>query len=58
MCNEVKSDAESKHIHVMMLTAKGGKRDLEVGLSQDADEYVAKPFSPMKIVARVKELVG
>lgn len=46
------------HIHVMMLTAKGGKSDLEVGLLQDADEYVAKPFSPMKIVARVKELFG
>lgn len=58
VCEEIKSDAELRDIHVMMLTAKGGKSDLEVGLLQDADEYVAKPFSPMKIVARVKELFG
>ena len=58
VCREVKSDAELRDIHVTMLTAKDQKGALEKGQSWDADEYIAKPFSPMKIVARVRELLG
>ena len=58
VCREVKSDAELRDIHVTMLTAKDQKGALEKGQSWDADEYIAKPFSPMKIVARVNELLG
>lgn len=58
VCQEIKSDAEFRDIHIMMLTAKGQKGDLEMGLSQGADEYITKPFSPMKIAARVKKLLG
>ena len=58
VCREIKSDAELRDIHIMMLTAKGQKGDLEMGLLQGADEYITKPFSPMKIAARVKKLLG
>ena len=58
VCQEVKSDAALRDIHVMMLTAKGQQGDLEQGLLQGADEYITKPFSPMKIAARVKKLLG
>ncbi len=58
VCNEIKSDPDLRDIHVVMLTAKGQDDDRESALSQGADEYISKPFSPIKILARVKELLG
>lgn len=58
LCHEVKSDPELKDIHVVILTAKGQENDRQKGLLQGADEFITKPFSPMEIVARVKELLG
>lgn len=57
VCNEIKSDPDLRDIHVVMLTAKG-QDDRETALSQGADEYISKPFSPIKILARVKEILG
>lgn len=58
VCSEIKSDPELRDIHVVMLTAKGQVGDREAVLSQGADEYISKPFSPIEILARVKELLG
>jgi len=58
VCNEIKADPELRDIHVVMLTAKGQVGDREAVLSQGADEYMSKPFSPIEILARVKELLG
>jgi DNA-binding response OmpR family regulator len=38
---------------VIMLTARGAETDRVVGLEMGADDYVAKPFSPREVVARV-----
>lgn len=58
VCSEIKSDPELRDIHVVMLAAKGQVGDREAALSQGADEYISKPFSPIEILARVKELLG
>jgi DNA-binding response OmpR family regulator len=42
---------------VLMLTARGRETDRIVGLESGADDYVAKPFSPREIVARVKAIL-
>jgi DNA-binding response OmpR family regulator len=42
---------------VIMLTAKGSEVDRIAGLELGADDYVAKPFSPREIVARVKAVL-
>ncbi len=42
---------------VIMLTAKGEETDRVVGLEMGADDYVAKPFSPREIVARVRAVL-
>jgi len=58
VCQEVKGDPGLSDIYVIMLTAKGQEADREKGLSLGADEFITKPFSPMKVVERVKELLG
>lgn len=44
-------------IPIMMLTAKGEERDELSGFSAGVDDYVAKPFSPKVLVARVEALL-
>jgi DNA-binding response OmpR family regulator len=42
---------------VIMLTARGDETDRVVGLDSGADDYVAKPFSPREVVARVRAVL-
>jgi two-component system alkaline phosphatase synthesis response regulator PhoP len=58
VCREVKKDSGLRDIRVIMLTAKGQEADREQGLNVGADEFMTKPFSPMGIVDKVKELLG
>ncbi len=44
-------------VYVLMLTAKAEETDKVVGLSVGADDYLAKPFSPRELVARVKAIL-
>jgi DNA-binding response OmpR family regulator len=44
-------------IPVVMLTARGSEEDRVAGLELGADDYVAKPFSPRELVARVKAVL-
>ncbi len=56
--NEIKSDEATKSIYVIMLTAKGQEADRVKGLSLGVDEYMTKPFSPLKIVERAREVLA
>lgn len=42
---------------VLMLTARGDEIDKVVGLELGADDYLAKPFSPRELVARIKAIL-
>lgn len=44
-------------IPVLMLTARGDEADRVVGLELGADDYVAKPFSPRELLARIRATV-
>jgi DNA-binding response OmpR family regulator len=48
---------ESAPIPVIMLTARGDESDRVAGLDLGADDYVAKPFSPRELIARVKSVL-
>ena len=48
--------AQSK-IPVIMLTAMGEETDRIIGLEMGADDYVAKPFSPRELLARIKAVL-
>jgi ABC-type sugar transport system ATPase subunit len=49
-----KSEALTRDIPVVMLTARGEEEDRVRGLETGADDYITKPFSPKELVARIK----
>lgn len=53
----LKSDTDTRHIPIVMLTARGEEADVVTGLELGADDYVTKPFSPRVLVARVKAVM-
>jgi DNA-binding response OmpR family regulator len=48
---------EAHDVPVLMLTARGDDTDRIVGLELGADDYLAKPFNPRELLARLKALV-
>lgn len=51
---KLKSDERTKAIPVIMITARGTEYDKVIGLDMGADDYIAKPFGMMELVARVR----
>ena len=58
VCEEIKSDPDTRGIYVIMLTAKGQESDRAKGVAAGADEYITKPFSPRKLRQRLTEILG
>lgn len=54
---KLKSDALTKSIPIIMLTARGDEFDKVRGLEVGADDYVTKPFSPRELNARIKAVL-
>jgi len=57
ICRILKSDAATKDVPVVMLTAKSEEADIVAGLELGADDYITKPFSPRVLSARVKAVL-
>lgn len=53
----LKADSRTAGIPVIMATAKGSEYDKVIGLDLGADDYLAKPFGMMEMVARVKAVL-
>jgi two-component system phosphate regulon response regulator PhoB len=53
ICRQLRSDARTAHVPIIMLTAKGEESDAVIGLAQGADDYVRKPFGVKELVARI-----
>jgi len=55
---EVLKEIRKDHgLPIIMLTAKGDETDRIVGLELGADDYLAKPFNPRELLARVKAVL-
>jgi len=54
VCQALRSDQATADVPVIMLTARAEEADRVRGLELGADDYVAKPFSPNELVARVR----
>ena len=57
VCRRMQADAATRGIAVIMVTAKGEESDVVLGLGMGADDYIAKPFSPKVLIARVKAVL-
>jgi two-component system phosphate regulon response regulator PhoB len=57
VCKDLKSDAKTQNIPVIMLTAKSEEIDIVTGLELGADDYITKPFSPKVLIARVRRIL-
>src|SRR5690242_3799443 len=57
VCRTLKSDPATRHIPVIMLTAKGEEIDRVVGFELGADDYVVKPFSVRELLLRISAVL-
>ncbi len=53
VCQTLKAAPDTSHIPVIMLTAKSDSEDIAKGFAAGAEDYVAKPFNPTELLARV-----
>ena len=57
LCKILRQRSDTSRLPILMLTAKAGEADRIVGLEMGADDYLAKPFSPREMVARVRAIL-
>ncbi len=57
LCRELRASPRTRHLPLLMLTARGEPLDRIVGLELGADDYLPKPFEPRELLARVKALL-
>lgn len=51
VCRQIRAESG---VPIIMLTAKSDTEDVVIGLESGADDYVAKPFKPQELVARIR----
>ena len=54
VCRRLKADAATKHIPVILLTAKVEVEDAQLGFDAGCADYITKPVMPPLVVARVR----
>ena len=54
----LRSSDATKDLPIVLLTARAGENDVEVGLDAGADEYITKPFSPQDLCACVQSVLS
>lgn len=57
LLKKLKNNPKTAGIPVIMVTAKGSEYDKVIGLDGGADDYIAKPFGMMELVARIKAVL-
>ncbi len=57
VCQRLKRHRKTKHIPIIMLSAKSSVPDIDKGFRARADGYVTKPFDPARLHAKIKKLL-
>lgn len=57
ICREIREKADFKDVHIIMLSALGQEADTKAGMEAGANEYVTKPFDPVSLRKKVREIM-
>lgn len=56
-CQQIKADVRTSRIPVIFLSAKGQEAEIQAGLDAGASDYLLKPFAPMELTEKIRELL-
>lgn len=54
LCRMIRADKSLDGIRIVMLSAKGQQKDVQLGMEAGADDYVVKPFSPSALMEKLE----
>jgi two-component system phosphate regulon response regulator PhoB len=57
LAKTLRGEDRSRHVPIILLTARGDEGDKVAGLDAGADDYLTKPFSPRELVARIRAVL-
>jgi DNA-binding response OmpR family regulator len=58
LVRRLRGSEATKALPIVLLTARAGENDVEVGLDAGADEYITKPFSPQDLYSCVQSVLS
>jgi len=58
ICKRIRENPATRHIKIILLTARGRNAEIEKGLALGADVYVTKPFSTSALLAEIQKLMA
>ena len=56
VCEIIRKMPEFRDVYIIVLSAKGGDIDREKAFAMGANEFMTKPFSPMDVISKIKEI--
>ncbi|MBN1994673.1 MAG: response regulator [Anaerolineae bacterium] len=57
VCRRIKADPVTAGIIIILLSARGQREDIQMGLAAGADEYITKPFRPSVLMEKVERFL-
>jgi DNA-binding response OmpR family regulator len=58
VCRRLRDDPATEAIRIVMLTARSQPADRQIARAMGVDDYIAKPFSPIALLEKVREVLG
>lgn len=56
LCRRIRADPRTRAMKVVLVSARGHRNDMVTGLDAGADDYLLKPFSPLRLLEIVEQL--
>ena len=58
VCRALRDDPATADMRIVMLTARSQSEDRETARAMGADDYITKPFSPIELLEKVRDVLG